>query len=270
MSDTFVLYHGNCYDGFGAAWSAWSALGDQAQYIPVQYGEKPPELPENAKVVIADFSYPREILLQMRARVADLTLLDHHITAKEDLEGLDFAIFDLNRSGAMLAWQFWHPQEPIPTLISYIQDRDLWRFDLPFSREVFAALCSFPMDFRVWDKLQVENLIEDGKAILRFQERMVTLTCDQAYFRDIGGFYVPVVNATSAFSDVAYELCLRHSEAAFGGYYFDRKDGKRQWGLRSTGDFDVAKVAKQFGGGGHRNAAGFVESLEKLQTEKQP
>jgi uncharacterized protein len=260
-SNTYVLYHGNCYDGFGSAWSAWKALGDRAHYIPVQYGEEPPDLPVNAKVVIVDFSYSRQVLLEMRDRVADLTLLDHHITAKEDLAGLDFAVFDMNRSGAMLAWQFWHPLEPIPSLIAYIQDRDLWRFDLPFSREVFAALCSYSMDFHTWDNLKIENLIEDGKAILRFQERMVEHICDQAYFKEIAGFKVPVVNATSAFSDVAHALCLRHRDAAFGAYYFDRKDHNRQWGLRSLGEFDVSKVAQKLGGGGHRNAAGFIEKL---------
>ncbi|MDX1977340.1 MAG: hypothetical protein SFT94_06670 [Pseudanabaenaceae cyanobacterium bins.68] len=266
MPNTYVLYHGNCYDGFGSAWAAWCALGDRAQYIPVQYGESPPALPPQAEVIISDFSYPRATLLQMRDRVAKLTLLDHHITAQEDLAGLDFAIFDLNRSGAMLAWQYWHPDQPIPSLVSYIQDRDLWRFDLPYSQEVFAALCSYPMEFEVWDHLEIDQLIEEGKIILRYQQHMVSLICDQAYFCEIAGYQVPVANATTAFADVAHQLCLRHPKAAFAAYYFDRKDGLRQWGLRSVGEFNVAQIAQQMGGGGHRNAAGFIQSLDRQTT----
>lgn len=266
MLNTYVLYHANCYDGFGSAWAAWTVLGDRAQYIPVQYGEQPPELPPQAEVIISDFSYPRKTLLQMRDQVAKLTLLDHHITAQQDLAGLDFTIFDLNRSGAMIAWQYWHPDQPIPPLISYIQDRDLWQFALPHSQEVFAALCSYPMDFQVWNQLQIPQLIEEGKIILRYQQHMVSLICDQAYFCEIGGYLVPVANATTAFADVAHQLCLRYPNAAFAAYYFDRKDHVRQWGLRSVGDFDVSQIAKQMGGGGHRNAAGFTQPLDQQTT----
>lgn len=30
MSATYVLFHSDCYDGFGAAWAAWRALSDDA------------------------------------------------------------------------------------------------------------------------------------------------------------------------------------------------------------------------------------------------
>ncbi|GAB4280171.1 MAG: DHH family phosphoesterase [Oscillatoriaceae cyanobacterium] len=259
MQPTYILYHGHCYDGFGAAWAAWKALGDNAQYIGVNYGEPQPEIPDNAAVFIVDFSYPRDVLLELKERSSSLLVLDHHKTAQEDLRELDFAVFDMQKSGAMLAWEFWHPGEPIPELISYIQDRDLWRFELPQSREVFVALTSYPMEFQVWDSLDVGFLKTEGAPILRFQQQTVKNICRNAFYRDVGGYNIPVVNATAFFSDVAHELCCRYPEAAFTAYYYDRKDGKRQWGLRSEGDFDVSAVAKKLGGGGHRNAAGFVE-----------
>lgn len=253
------MYHANCFDGFGAAWAAWKALGDRATYIPVKHGNPPPELPADAKVFILDFAYPKNVLLDLQQRVAGLTLLDHHKTAQEDLCGLDFVIFDMHKSGAMLAWEYWHPGTTIPDLVAYISDRDLWQFVLPQSREVFAAICSYPMDFQIWDNFDINTLKQEGAVIMRLQTQLVSSMCDQVIFKEIAGYRVPVANASTFFSDVPHELCLRYPDAPFAAYYFDRGDGKRQWGLRSIGEFDVSAVAKQFGGGGHLNAAGFTE-----------
>jgi oligoribonuclease NrnB/cAMP/cGMP phosphodiesterase (DHH superfamily) len=199
------------------------------------------------------------VLVELKQRVADLTLLDHHKTAQEDLIDLNFAIFDMHKSGAMLAWEFWHPGAPVPELIAYISDRDLWQFALPHSQEVFAAICSYPMDFQVWDSFDIATLKQEGAIILRLQKQLVSSMCDQVMFKEIAGYQVPVVNASTFFSDVPHELCLRYPDAPFAAYYVDRGDGKRQWGLRSIGEFDVSAIAKQFGGGGHHNAAGFTE-----------
>ena len=78
---THVLYHGDCPDGFGAAWAAWKALGEAASYLPVQHGDPPPALPREARVVLVDFSYPRAALLDLRSRVRDLLVLDHHLSS---------------------------------------------------------------------------------------------------------------------------------------------------------------------------------------------
>lgn len=56
-------------------------------------------------------------------------------------------------------------------------------------------------------------------------------------------------------------MCKVFPDAPFSASYCDRGDGKRSYSLRSLGDFDVSAVARMFGGGGHRNAAGFVVDL---------
>src|SRR5688500_15717628 len=60
---TFVLYHANCPDGFGGAWSVWLARGDAATYCPVSHGEPPPDLPPDASVLMVDIAYPRDVAL---------------------------------------------------------------------------------------------------------------------------------------------------------------------------------------------------------------
>jgi len=254
---THILYHGTCADGFGGAWAAWKRLGDTAEYIPVQYGQPRPEVPEGAPLYLVDFSYSREIILALRDRHPALTILDHHKTAQEALAGHDFAIFDMEKSGAMLAWKHFHPGQAPPPLILYVQDRDLWRFELPSSREVSAGLWSLPMTFEAWDAASVPNLAQDGSAILRYMGQQTAMICSQAREQSLGGHTVPVVNATSLWSEVGEELIRRFPDAPFAASYFETARGLRKWSLRSRGSFDVSAVAKQFGGGGHRNAAGF-------------
>jgi len=257
---THVLHHGLCQDGFGAAWAAWQALGDRAQYLPVQHGDPPPELPEDARVVIADFSYAREVILALRERVASLTILDHHKTAEEALRGIPDTVFDMDKSGAMLAWEYFHPDAEPPAIIRYVQDRDLWRFALPDSMEVNAALGSYPNTFEIWSGLDLDVLRQEGRAILRFRDQTVASIVGFARIGDVGGHEVPVTNATAHWSDVGAALLERFPDAPFAALYHDDSEGRRRWSLRSSGEFDVSELAKRFGGGGHRAAAGFREA----------
>jgi oligoribonuclease NrnB/cAMP/cGMP phosphodiesterase (DHH superfamily) len=265
-----VLYHDNCPDGFGAAWAAWLALGDDAEYRGVSYGQAPP-VPEEVRerlVYVLDFSYPRQVLLDLKSEAGNLLVLDHHATAQESLAGLPFCEFDLNRSGATMAWDHFvqgirHRHRGLTRKFSeYLTDRDLWRFELPMSREVSAAVWSYPRDFVVWTDLsnRIGSLKDEGRHILRFKEQLVEQMVAHAEMRDIGGYLVPVANATVAYSEVGEALCKKFPDAPFAAYYMDRPGGVRQWGARSRG-FDVSKVAKELGGGGHPTAAGWIEKL---------
>ena len=265
---THVLYHANCYDGFGAAFAAWRALGDSAVYLPVNFGQPVPALAANASVLICDFSYSREELLALHGKVQRLRVLDHHKTAKEELDGLPFAEFDLAHSGAWLTWVHFFGQ-PVPEFIEYLEDRDLWRFELPDSKGVSQALRAYPFDFSVWNELfdDLDRLVREAPIVERFTQQMVTLMCDHARNQDVGGYDVPVVNATVFFSEVGDELCRRFPDAPFAAYYLDREDGMRQWGLRARGEFDTSVVAKSLGGGGHPGASGFVHRVGHAPLE---
>jgi oligoribonuclease NrnB/cAMP/cGMP phosphodiesterase (DHH superfamily) len=264
--NTYVLYHGNCYDGFGAAYAAWRSFGSDATYLPVVYGQPfPSEVPIGAIIYILDFSYPRDELIQQHGWSKNLVVLDHHTTAREALAGLSFATFDMDKSGARLAWDYFHPTRRIPWLLRYVEDRDLWRFILPDSREVASALRMYPMEFCVWDHMARNaqtfrpQLIREGRVVLTLTTMTVKMMCDKARWDDVGGFNVPIVNATCHWSEVGEELLSRYPDAQFVGSYYDAADGRRTWSLRSRPDFDVSTVAKILGGGGHPQAAGFVE-----------
>ena len=175
---TLVIYHGDCVDGFTAAWAAWRKW-PTARFVAARYGEPPPGWRVDDHVLIVDFSYPRDVLEALRNRVASLRVFDHHKTAEADLAGLDYCIFDMERSGAGITWdclaqddeQLWRSRGGTgsrvrPWLVDYVEDRDLWRFAWPDSRQVNAYLRSQEQTFERWERLYCETL---GEAIVRGQ-----------------------------------------------------------------------------------------------------
>lgn len=257
---TVILYHGNCYDGFGAAWATWKKLGDKAQYLPVQYGDSPPSYDGSHEIFILDFTYPRPVIEQMAARNKRVVIIDHHKSAMKALAGLKNTVFDLDKSAAVLAWEYFFPGVETPRLLQYIQDYDLWKFELPNSKEVSLALTAYPMDFKVWDGLDPDELAEDGRPQLRLRAQLVQMMCAEAKLVRFEGHEVPVVNATAYGSEVGEELLKRFPNSPFALSYYDRA-GQRHWSLRSRPDFDVSLVARKYGGGGHQQAAGFETNL---------
>lgn len=255
---TAVLYHDDA-DGFGAAYACWKRLYENAIYIPVQYGQPMPELPATVEeLFIVDFSYDRATCEALAKKYLSLLILDHHKTAEKELEGLPYAKFDLDKSGAVLAWERMYQYLPVPEILQYVQDRDLWHFALPNSEEVNLYIASLPQTFEAWDDFCLEEAEVGGRAIKAYRDSQVERACRNVRWEEIAGHKVPVLNLSDNISEVGNQLCQKFPEAAFSASYCDRKDGKRSWSLRSIGDFDVSAIAKLFGGGGHRNAAGFT------------
>ncbi len=260
-----ILYHANCNDGKGAALCAWMRFGEEARYIPVQYGENPPKI-DCGEVYILDFSYPRPVLEELRQKVDLLVVLDHHKTAQEVLDGFPGATFDMNKSGAMLAWEYFFPEEKPPMLIQLIQDRDLWRFVYAQTRDVHAGL-KLHEDFREWEAFlhDVTPLERSGNAINQFldieAEKVIRIGPRRWEFT---GDIIPVYNLPEFMSSNTLHMALeKYRDAPYAVAYFDLPD-KRIYSLRSRSgeDVDVSKIAKRFGGGGHKHAAGFMRSIK--------
>lgn len=263
MTTQLCIYHGNCADGFGAAWSVRRALGDIDFHAGV-YGEAPPDVTAR-EVIMVDFSYKRPVLEQMMEKCETLVIIDHHKTAQEDLAGFGNirpgvkVIFDMDRSGAGLTWDCMMPGVPRPRLIDHIEDRDLWRFALPKTREIQAAVFSYPYDFKVWDELMAmptPELAMEGIAIERKHHKDIAELVGVTKRRmKIGGHDVPVANLPYTLTSDAGNLMAEGEQ--FAACYWDTPTG-RVFSLRSRPNgLDVSEIAKSYGGGGHKNASGF-------------
>lgn len=263
VMDVIVIYHSDCQDGFTAAWAAW--LKDpEATFVPAQHGEQPPEV-RGQDVVIADFSYPVATVRQLRSEAASFALLDHHQTAAA-LAVEPGCVIDQSHSGAALAWNYFHGQDgkAMPAIVRYVEDRDLWRHELPHTHEISAYLSSLTYDFEEWStaaKTLDDDLpaaVAQGEAILRASRKAIARMVNRAYMVSFptasGVTAVPAVNTAEHVSDVLNELCMEQPFAIAYAY----KDGMWKCSLRSSSDgADVATIAEGFGGGGHKHAAGF-------------
>jgi len=259
VKKTTVLYHRDA-DGFGAAFALWQLYDNTANYISVQYKEPVPEIPEGTQTLfIVDFSYDRATCEALAAKYK-LTVIDHHKTSQKELEGLPYVIFDMEKSGAVLTWEYLYAENrPVPAILQYVQDRDLWRFHLPRSEEVNLAIASMEEKFEVWAEFNTKEAVQTGAAIKAFRDRQIRDTVRDASESIQFGHKAVVVNCTANISETGAALLEKFPEARFAMLYADRKGATmRSYSLRSRGDFDVSAIAKAQGGGGHPAAAGFV------------
>jgi hypothetical protein len=277
MTEPLVLYHKGCVDGWTAAWVMdrflrWTQPGCQPELRAVRYGDEAPPDQEvlGRAVYVVDFSFPRPDLVRLSSSASSFVILDHHKTAEVALEGIPGAVFDLDRSGAMLAWDYWAEVregwpasrllEGMGLLVDYVQDRDLWRWELEDGRAVSAYLRTLPMVDTIWDEAarrmrdDLPRVVHAGEAVRRRENILVEIMASRAHPVCLAGVELQACNAGILQSDLAEHLNKTHTAC---GIWHRTRSGEAKWSLRSQ-VIDVSAIACQFeGGGGHRNAAGF-------------
>lgn len=276
MKDKVLLYHKGCPDGFGSRWCFEKKYGDEMTYIPVSHGSLPPAGLDDKDVWIADFSYPRDILLALKERCHSLIVIDHHKTAEDNLKDLDFCHFDMTHCGAVLSWHFCNGlnKEP-PMLLKYIEDRDLWKWRMPFAKEVLEVIDSYSYSQRLWDELddrlsdddKFQEVLSEGSALLRYKDRKVKELYYKRHTLTMFGKDVVAVNSGIYQTELAY-MAANEPGQDFGlAYYFDGEHYVFSIRPGHQNNFDVSRIAVLFGGGGHPGASGFrVRRLEDLNA----
>jgi len=264
----YVIYHKNCNDGTASALAAWMSLGSiNTVYIEAAYGEPVPDLPDCQFLYILDFSYPYDVLTELHKKLnGNIQVIDHHKSAEKNLKGLSYCIFNMNKCGTVLTWEYFHPNKKLPIFFEYIQDVDLWTKKLPRTNEATAYINSYPRSISIFhDHIkEFENnfneLTNEGMAILRLHQSNIDKLCQSARPHKWNGeIDCIVVNApTFLSSDLGSALCDKFPDAKFVCVYSDTKEGFRYYSLRSRGDFDVSVLASTYNGGGHKNAGGFL------------
>jgi oligoribonuclease NrnB/cAMP/cGMP phosphodiesterase (DHH superfamily) len=273
-----VIYHDNCVDGFASAWAfkklVESDYPNGVEYVPAQYGKPVNSDYWDARsdIYILDFSFSRERISELAIGYASVTVLDHHKTAAEVLDGWDHGfpnleiVFDMERSGAGISWDYFSEGQPRPELIDYVEDRDIWKWELPDSKEINSLIGFTKKEFDAYDRLQEliglkhDAAVGMGSLLLEQQQRHVQSIID-AGMREcfINGKRGLICDCPGQFaSDVGNELAKL--VGTYGATCYHDTEGRLKVSLRSIGDYDVNEIAKQFGGGGHKNAAGFVMS----------
>lgn len=267
MKDIVVLYHNGCHDGFGGAWAAWNKFKSKADYLPVEHGKDAPEGLVDKQIYLIDFCYSGEIMQSLLDQNKKVVVLDHHFSQR-DVVGISTEhVYDDDRSGSVIAWQYFFPGESVPKLLRHIQDVDLWSFKLPHTKELMAALDEYPFDLRLWnklvaeweDKVAIKKYIEAGRSILKYEDRVIERLVRHAERVTLDGVTAYAVNSPILESEIGNWI-VTHKKAI--GIIWSYKGGGIKVSLRSDGKTDVSKIAQLHGGGGHKAAAGFAFSVQ--------
>jgi len=299
-----IIYHGpHCNDGMTAAWITYRVLkkrGITAELYPMNYGEE--EIEELLKflrnnkhqlIYIVDFSIPIDDLQTVcDISSASIHILDHHKSAFQ-MYGYDMEEFSphsvltttfcrgqvkvlLNNanSGAGICWHYWNPGEAMPKLVAYVQDRDLWTFDMRSTKAIHMFINTREKTIAEWDILHtsmeddtvLDAIVKLGELLLIEYNELVQAIAAQAVPCTIHGENGMMVNCEGQYaSDVGHILAT--TSGTYGLTFYESSDGEFiVCSLRAEGKYDVEVLAKKFGGGGHRAAAGFRIDLESAAS----
>lgn len=305
-----IFFHKNCPDGFAAALVAKMRF-PEATLIGLNHGQTEIDVAEQSRgkdVLMVDFSLrTREENIAVYNASKSFKIYDHHKTAQAELAGLPFAVFDMNRSGCQITWDelfgkydrhFYDsgheirigpgrkyigmPEVQRPWWIDFVGDRDLWKHELPESREINSFIMTLPFTetaWRVLESMTAKEAATLGSGALAHVQHYVREVVEHRAMGTIDSgilgisvsgrhtpiklkYTVAVVNAPYLnISEIGNILATDYANIGMG--WFERGDGKIQFSLRSNGEIDVSDIARLYGGGGHKNAAGFQMSREE-------
>src|SRR5271165_1781041 len=232
-----IYYHGNCTDGWAAAYVAHLKY-PEAKLVPAFYSTEPPyDEVEGKDVLMVDFAWKgRDVNIKLNLLAKSLRIFEHHKTVPETIGDLEFITYDVNRSGAGLTWdyllgkdstplgQIWRTR---PWWVNYVEDYDLWTKKLPMTEEVSAFLHSSPKTVEAWDGIAAMNTSQAMKLGMGAWQQIQYQTdalVKQANSGQGWGCSVAVVNGPFfTTSEVGHELAKTHDVAFIWSI---RKDGK--------------------------------------------
>jgi oligoribonuclease NrnB/cAMP/cGMP phosphodiesterase (DHH superfamily) len=264
MKPIVILYH-NDQDGFGAAYAAWRKFKIKASYVPVQYRGKDfaPKNLKNKEIYLLDICYDAKTMRNLLNNNKRVVVIDHHIGRKNEVKISTGHLFDLKHSAAVLSWKYFHPQKNPPRLLRHIEDYDLWKFNLPRTKEIIASLYTYSENFKIWDQLVADfekvkkrnKYINEGKAILKYQDSLIKEIIGYGEKVIFEGHSAFAVNSSVLRSELG-DYIKRNKKAL--GIIWAYRNGIFKCSARGDGRINLNELVKKLGGGGHKAAAGFT------------
>lgn len=270
-----VCYHSHCPDGFAAAMVAHKNLGNQAEYFPVKYQQRyPNRVYEGGSVLLfLDYCPTQEEYESLSLVWHTIFVIDHHPGAgwltTAEVDGS--FVFDLNHSGAVLTHGWFSSHQPVPNFLRYIEDRDLWKWELEDSRAISAAIRNGAETFERWQDLMDRfdkikgQLVRSGRDILQAESSVASHKAKEALKTKLKGVPVRFVNATAYQSETAEAMLNMFSDVDVACVFSLTGLDQVQISLRAREEAECLSLAKTLGGGGHPRAAGARLSLQEFR-----
>jgi oligoribonuclease NrnB/cAMP/cGMP phosphodiesterase (DHH superfamily) len=251
----------------------------------INYNQPAPieQLKPGDTVWIVDFSFPPEEMEMIVAALAidqytapypgkviilpEIIWIDHHKTAAAygyNYKGLrDFS--DKGPAGCELTWRYCFPASLPPAVVRLTGDYDSWRLQIPDSKifhEGAKIELSHPLSDR-WGALLdtqsdslflIERIMNSGRIATAYRSSYTGM------IRKSYG-YPTNVAGRNAYAMNLYGFGSQQFGPIFNNYPLVAAyihDGEKFTVSLYSRDLDVGEIAKSFGGGGHKGAAGFV------------
>lgn len=248
-----VFYHAGCPDGFSGAWVARKKFGEKADYIELHFDESI-QL-DNKEIYFIDIVPKLEVLEDVIGRNKSVVAIDHHKSNESTITLLKDFKFDITRSGAVLAWEYFFPGKPMPLLLSYVQDVDIWALQMPSSLDVASYTSLVDLDFEKWDRLAVdmenqiarEDIIKSGALLNRYKDHEIEVMIEHdVQAVEFEGIRTLAINCPLMGSLVGNALVLKYPPM---GIVWSESKHEVHVSLRSDGSVDVSMLAEKYGGG---------------------
>ena len=276
LKDIVVIYHAQCRDGFGSAFTAWKKFGDSATYIPQRTQVAVSDEFRDKEIYVLDYGLEEDVQRALQAVNKSVVVIDHHPASEASVTAFPQNIFDADHSGAVLSWQYFHPDTPVPEMLYFIEDHDLWKFEMPDNRAFGSAMKEYDFDFKKWDDLltRLEDpafrtaFINKGQIISQFEDNLVEGLMQYKERVLFEGHELWALNVARTYRSILghhlAKLNAGTDQPEIGIVYY-RNLGAVNISLRSNGDANVRVLAEKYGGGGHDNAASIkVDSFSNL------
>jgi len=275
------LYHSRDLDGFISGAIMLRKYPD-IKLIGWDYGNDLPKIPENEEIIMADISFPMDEMKKIAKKSKSFLWIDHHISAIKDFENNKFSgiktVLNDKLAACELTWETLFPKIDIPVSVKLAGIFDTWRNGdkkqwekavLPFQYGL-RMHCNSPESFdtRLFDTSStklIKKIIKEGAIILKAKKQENNYICKNSSFEtEIKGFKAICLNTQTANSmmfDGVYDTKKHDIMISFSFI----KDFWRFSIYTTKEDVDCSVIAKKFGGGGHKKAAGFqVNSLSEV------
>ena len=275
------IYHNKDFDGI-ASGAIMNYYHRDITLYGYDYGDEFDfSIINDENVIMSDISFDMDIMNRIAEESNSFMWIDHHISAinkyNKQLSNHNkiWAVLDSSISACELTWKSFYPNREVPLIIQYLGEYDTFRTHedkvrwiqiiFPFQLGMWSIcknVYDFPYhllnyDFNVEsNKISIQEIIERGKIIMEYYHNNNEYICNFCSFeRDLLRYKALCINAFGLSSE------------AFKSKYDESKhdlmicfcyiDGKYKLTFYTTKDnVDCSAIAKSYGGGGHRKAAG--------------
>lgn len=264
-----VVYHSPCDDGHAAA-ALFYHNNKTVKLIGMHPKDNPLadskfcEVISGDQVLFVDIAFSPDIITKVAELAENVTILDHHVT---NLPLLDLklpnlkCIIKIGMAGVCLAWDFLHHPDPIPRALEYIGMKDVWMHESNKDALYFTTAFERPNNWDDWAlhifDMITKRTIQAGKSIYHYQRSVLKIMAEKAHFTTWRTYRIAMINVPYPWtSDIGHLLCQTEPERTVAVIWTKQPNEPFSVSLRSDKlGPDVERIAAEFGGGGHVNAA---------------